>query len=980
MTFKDPEGEPQRGQREGKTVSGLTSDRAICSCAEVEGRAVSDGHMNLDRHDLAREYEKFFQAVEASPSCVVITDKKGVIEYVNDRFVASTGYTREQAIGRKPSLLKSGHTPQHMYRSLWETISAGNIWRGEMCNRKRSGEHYWESTAIAPIVGSGGEITHYVAVKEDITERRHAQSELQRRQERDASLAAITRVLLADASAAAVEKALQILCASLSAERGYLFRTSNDETTITNTHEWVADKMVSQRKNFVDVACEHFKWCLDQHHTGQAVAVNDTADLPNDAGKFRTTLLSGGVQANLSAPIHLGKKFIGFVGVDVHAAPRTWDAGDISHLEQVAEIIGLALLRMEAEDELRATRDRAARAEQNLVDAIESMPEGFVLYDARGKLEICNSRFRDDYGYSEEQARPGVHFKTLGLLDVKQGNVSLPEGFADIEAYLETKLEYRLKLEDTFPVQLKDGRHLMTRDRRTTSGGLVSVQTDITKIKQTEEALRSSERKFWGVFHSSPSMMTISDTKDGRFIDVNAKWVEVMGFDYGDAVGKTASELEIWSSPVVRDKMLSQFDKDGVLTDFESRIKTRGGKMRDLLVSGVRMQVEGEEAVLLVNHDITDRKAMEQALKHSDQEVRTILDNIVEAFYRTGDDEVITMCSAAVENLLGYTPEELIGVSAHSLYADGGEHAAFLQAVQDGGGKTRDFEVRLKHKDGSEIWAASSGHFIYDRDDNVVGLEGTTRDITRRKNAEHALLLAKEQAEQASAAKSDFLSGMSHELRTPLNAVIGFSQMMEFQGDNPLSDRQREYLDIVRRSGEHLLALINEVLDLARVESGRMDLHIAPVGPDDLIEECTALVRAMAAQKSITITVETCRQELPHIAVDRMKFKQILINLLSNAVKYNVEGGSVVVVAKPDAQSNLRIDVTDTGHGLDPEECAALFEPFQRLGAERTGVEGTGLGLAMAKRMIEAMGGVIQVASMPGTGSTFTIIVPLAVG
>lgn len=980
MTVKDPEGEPQSGQQEGRSVSGLTADRSMCRCAEVVGHAVGDGHMNLDQHQLAREYEKFFQAVEASPSCVVITDKIGVIEYVNDRFVASTGYTREQAVGRKPSLLKSGHTPQHVYRTLWETISAGNLWRGEMCNRKRSGEYYWESTAIAPIVGDDGEITHYVAVKEDITERRLAQSELQRRQERDSSLAAVTRGLLADASAAAVEKALQILCASLDAQRGFLFRISSDEMTLTNTHEWVADGIASRRKNFAGVTCEQCKWCLDQHRSGQAVVINNAADLPNDAGRFKTALLSGGIQANLSAPIHLGKKFIGFVGVDVESAPRAWDADDIRYLEQVAEIIGLALLRMEAEDELRTTRDRAARAEQNLVDAIESMPEGFVLYDAEGKLEICNSRFRDDYGYSKEQARPGVHFKELGLLDVMQGNVSLPEGYQDAETYLQTKLEYRLKLEDTFPVQLKDGRHLMTRDRRTSSGGMVSVQTDITKIKQTEDALRTSERKFWGVFHSSPSMMTISALKDGRFIDVNAKWVEVMGFDYGEAVGKTAIELGVWSSPFVREQMLSKFDEDGVLTNFESRIKTKNGKMRDLLVSGVRMPVGEEEAVLLVNHDITDRKAMELALKHSDQEVRTILDNIVEAFYRTDNDGIVTMCSAAVENLLGYKPEELIGTSVHVLYSNNAARVNFMQAMQDGGGETRDFEVRLKRKDGSKIWASSSGHFIYDRDDNVVGLEGTTRDITRRKNAEYALLLAKEQAEQASAAKSDFLSGMSHELRTPLNAIIGFSQMMEFQGDNPLSDRQREYLDIVRRSGEHLLSLINEILDLARVESGRMDLHIAPVGPADLIEECTALVHAMATEKSISITVEGVGPELPHISVDRMKFKQILINLLSNAVKYNVEGGSVVVIAKPDAQSKLRIDVTDTGNGLDPEECAALFEPFQRLGAERTEVEGTGLGLAMAKRMIEAMGGVIQVVSTPGSGSTFTIIVPLAVG
>lgn len=290
-----------------------------CRCGSAEDAEADGGQVNFSRLHLAQEYKKFFQAVEASPSCVVITNRDGVIEYVNDRFVVSTGYTREQAIGRKPSLLKSGHTPKHVYETLWTTISAGKIWRGEMCNRKRTGEHYWEATAIAPIVADDGEITHFVAVKEDITERRRAQSDLQRRQECDATLAAITRALLADATTDAVEEALKILATSLGAQRASLFRISGDSTVIADIHEWVADGTAPRRVAFIGAPSERFKWCLDQHRAGKTVAIDNTAKLPKDAGTFKTVLLDGGIQAKLSAPIQLGQNFIGFVDVDMES-------------------------------------------------------------------------------------------------------------------------------------------------------------------------------------------------------------------------------------------------------------------------------------------------------------------------------------------------------------------------------------------------------------------------------------------------------------------------------------------------------------------------------------------------------------------------------------------------------------------------------------------------------------------------------------
>lgn len=825
----------------------IKPDLTSATLTILEGGAdvrAAEGHF-------AAEYEKFFQAVVCSPSSVVITNASGVIEYVNERFVENTGYTREQAIGQKPSILKSGQTDNSVYHDLWNTILSGKTWRGELCNRRKNGELYWEATAIAPITNQAGVITHFVAAKEDITERRVAEDELKINQERDAVLAQVMRSLMGDGMDNSIIAVLKILGERLGAQRAFLFRLSSNGARIANTHEWLADESASDRHGFDGMACDDFSWCLDHYHEGEVVAIADVDDLPDAAVKLKDILTQGGIRANLTAPILQNGQFLGFVGIDFDDGPHSWSAADIDLCEHVASALGLALLRLDAEHKMCVAHDLAHHAEQNLLDAIESMPEGFVLYDADGNLEVCNDRFREDYRYSVEDAHPGVHFTDLGRIDISRGRISVPSGYKDADDYLETRRIYRTKLEGTFPVTLADGRYLMTRDRKTTSGGLVSIQTDITRIKKTEESLRLSERKFWSVFHASPSPMTIAGLEDGRFLDVNAKWSEIMGFEYTEVIGATAMELDVWPSPQSRAHMIAAFSEDGILTDYEGQLKTRAGEMRDFLMSGSLISIDGKDHLLLVAHDITQRKDMERAL-----------------------------------------------------------------------------------------------------------------------------LVAKEEAEGANAAKSAFLSGMSHELRTPLNAVIGFSQMMELHGSNTLTPKQREYLGIIQSSGKHLLTLINDVLDLAKVEAGRMDVLPVPVEPKALLEECVALVVPMAADRKIQITC-TVADQLPHMLVDRTKFKQIVINLLSNAVKYNVESGSVSVDVTPTDKAMLTFKVTDTGHGMSPENCDALFEPFQRLGAEKGDVEGTGLGLVLAKRMIEAMGGAIAVESAPTIGSTFTLTVPI---
>ncbi|HWK90043.1 MAG TPA: ATP-binding protein, partial [Longimicrobium sp.] len=337
---------------------------------------------------------------------------------------------------------------------------------------------------------------------------------------------------------------------------------------------------------------------------------------------------------------------------------------------------------------------------------------------------------------------------------------------------------------------------------------------------------------------------------------------------------------------------------------------------------------------------------------------------------------VMTYTSPSVQRMLGYTPEEIVGDSAFDYIHedDAALVGAELQRAFATPGDIGHAEYRFRHKDGSWRYLEAFGQTL-SPDSADEGVVANVRDVTERRLAEEALRRATAEAERANRAKSEFLSRMSHELRTPMNSILGFAQLLDRAG---LPADQQRGVQHILTAGRHLLRLINEVLDIARIESGRQQLSLEPVALGAVLQEALGLARPLAAQAGVSLVEPESAAGEPFVRADRQRLTQVLLNLLSNAVKYNRADGEVRVGFEvlPGAEGGkewVRLRVADTGPGIAGEKLDQLFVPFARLGAEYSDVEGTGLGLALSQRLVEAMGGSLVLERSDAGGSSFAV-------
>jgi PAS domain S-box-containing protein len=539
------------------------------------------------------------------------------------------------------------------------------------------------------------------------------------------------------------------------------------------------------------------------------------------------------------------------------------------------------------------------------------------------------------------------------------------------------------------------------RDDQDAIIGYLLIGTDNTARKQAEAALLKAGALQSAIFNSANFSSIATDAK-GVIQIFNVGAERMLGYAAVDVMNRiTPADISDPQEVIARAQALSEELATPIAPGFEALVFKASRGIEDIYeLTYIRKDGSRFPAVvsvtalrdaqgtiigyLLIGTDNTARKQIEEDRKLLDQRLRdqqfytrSLIESNIDAIMTTDPSGIISDVNRQMEALTDCTRDELIGAPFKKFFTDPERAEAGIKLVLSAK-RVNDYELTARSRDGKVTVVSYNATTFYDRDGKLQGVFAAARDITERKRLDQALQeknveleSAKAVAEKANLAKSNFLSSMSHELRTPLNAILGFAQLLE-AGSPPPTTTQIVRLHQIIKAGWYLLELINEILDLAVIESGRLSLSREPVSLIDVMRECQAMIEPQAQKRGIQISF------LPFdhswfARADRTRVKQVLINLLSNAIKYNREHGTVEVTCSASTPERIRISIKDSGAGLPAEKLAQLFQPFNRLGQETGVEEGTGIGLVVTKQLVELMEGTIGVESTVGAGSEFWI-------
>lgn len=522
---------------------------------------------------------------------------------------------------------------------------------------------------------------------------------------------------------------------------------------------------------------------------------------------------------------------------------------------------------------------------------------------------------------------------------------------------------------------------------------MLGVVQDITKRKVAEQAVVKSEKQLI----EAQKLASIGNWQ-ADMLTGELNWSDEIYRIFGYEAGSFQPSVEAFHAAIHPDDRLivNESEKNAEKTgrhDVEHRILQPDGTVRYVHELAQAEVDKGGKLIRMSGtvQDITERVVAELQHREIEKRFAFAVEGAGDGIWDWNTQTNVMDFSKLYMEMLGYTENELPNTldtwvnGVHPDDLDGVQNS--LQEYLEGRSSVYTVELRLRCKDNSYKWILCRGTIVSrDIEGKPLRLIGIHSDITERKFTEQSLIQAREEAENANRAKSQFLSSMSHELRTPMNAIMGFGQLLEMDIEYPLNESQKENVTEILKASDHLLELINEVLDLAKIEAGRIDLSIEDVQVGSVVTESLQLILPLAERRGISvkllrgntkISISDLSKDQNIVRADHTRMKQVIINLLSNAVKYNSENGIITIKCdKPNNNNDLRVSITDTGKGLTKEQSKQLFIAFNRLGAENTDIEGTGVGLVITKNIVELMGGSIGVESEIGVGSTFWFELP----
>lgn len=630
------------------------------------------------------------------------------------------------------------------------------------------------------------------------------------------------------------------------------------------------------------------------------------------------------------------------------------------------------------QNELQVRHGDAVKAsEQRWALLAQQMPLAMIEWDTELRVLEWNPAAERLFGFTREEAlgRAAQDFILPDSAKTHVQNVG--------QSLLEQKRPVRSVNENI----TKDGRLLICDwyntplvDDQGNIVGLNSLVLDITERVHAKRALTESEERHRLTLEASPDPIVIYDL-EGRAQYVNPAFVQTFGWTETELVGKRIAFVP----PEVMDETLRDFQSlftGGKISAANTRRLTKDGRLLDVQLSASAYRDRDGKPVgsIVMLRDVTAQRRSEAALRESEERYRTLLEQIKEGYYEVDLDGRLSFFNDTLCDILGYSRSELMTMNIASLMdADNAAKLAALgQHVFTTGEPATAQDCEIITRTGEKKYIEISALLARDTAGAPVGYRGLARDITERRRAQEELEHTKNAAESANRAKSVFLANMSHELRTPLNAIIGYSEMLQEDAADLGYTEFVPDLQKIQAAGRHLLDLINNVLDLSKIEAGKMDLYLETFDVATMIEDVQITIQPLAEKNRNTLVI-TCAPDVGTMVADITKVRQTLFNLLSNACKFT-NGGTITLDARRDQHDGvdwLTFRVGDTGIGLSPDQVHELFKEFTQADSSTTRrFGGTGLGLSISRHFCQMMRGDILVESQPGEGAVFTVLLP----